>query len=194
MKDAMVTGGGEPRPLVPSDEGDHEGLALGRAQGEALTRTIEHMRNDIAHDGREMQAGEYLVVYAVEEAEGIWMPKPGGAGGGDLEWVEPDAENCHVEVAVRDAADGRLTPTLMVRAAILDGVGNEVESKVLPLLWHPYLYHYGANFTVPGSGTYALRVSFDAPDFPRHDQKNGRRFLEGCTVTFDNVKIQAGQD
>lgn len=29
-------------PLVPSDEGDEKGLELGRAQGEALTRTLRH--------------------------------------------------------------------------------------------------------------------------------------------------------
>lgn len=188
MKDARIQGGGEPRPLVPSDEGDARGLELGRAQGEALSRTLEHMKDEIAHDGRQVQAGEYLVAYAVEEAEGMWMPR-----NGDLEWVEPDDENCHVEVAVRDAADGRLIPGLRVQAAILDG-DREIQEKTLPLLWHPYLYHYGANFTVPASATYALRVRFDAPDFARHDEKNGRRFLEGAEVTFDDVKVKAGQD
>lgn len=176
-------------PLVPSDEGDAEGLELGRAQGDAFGRTLEHMLTDIAHDGREVREGEYLVAYAVEEAEGMWMPKDG-----DLEWVEPDEENCHVEVAVRDAADGRMIPGLKVQAAILDAEGRSIQSKTLPLLWHPYLYHYGANFTVPGSGTYRLRVQFDAPDFMRHDEKNGRRFLKGCEVVFEGVKVEAGQD
>ncbi len=188
MNDASAGDNGA-RPLVPSDEGDRKGLELGRAQGEALTRTLKHMQDDIAHDGGEVQAGEYLVAYAVEEAEGMWMPK-----GGKLEWVEPDAENCHVEIAVRDPADGRLIPGLKIQAALLDSDGKTIQKQTLPLLWHPYLYHYGANFKAPGDGTYGLRVQFDAPDFMRHDEKNGRRFLEGCEVTFDTVKVKAGQD
>lgn len=189
MKDVSATGGGEPKPLVPSDEGDRKGLELGRAQGDALGRTLEHMLKDVAHDGREVQAGEYLVAYAVEEAEGMWKPKDG-----QLQWVESGDENCHVEVAVRDTADGRLIPGLQVEATMLGEDGGEIGRKMLPLLWHPYLYHYGANFTVPGSGTYRLRVRFDAPDFARHDEKNGRRFLQGAEVTFVNVEVKAGQD
>jgi hypothetical protein len=176
-------------PLVPSDEGDRKGLELGRAQGEALTRTLRHMTDEIAHDGREVQSGEYLVAFAVEEAEGMWVPK-----GGDLEWVEPEDENAHIEVAVRDAADGRLIPGLKIEATVIDGDGQEIGTQELPLLWHPYLYHYGKNWTLPADGSYTLKVRFDAPAFARHDEKNGRRFLKGAEVTFDNVKIERGQD
>ena len=44
---------------------------------------------------------------AVEEAEGMYVPKDGA-----LEWQEPGDRNAHVEVAVRDAAEGRLIPGL----------------------------------------------------------------------------------
>lgn len=189
MNDAAAGDEKAARALVPSDEADPRGLEFGRAQGEALARTLVHMQTEIAHDGGQVQSGEYLVAYAIEEAEGMWVPK-----GRDLEWLEPEEENCHVEIAVCDPADGRLIPGLKVQAALLDGDGKSIESKTLPLLWHPYLYHYGANFKVPGDGTYGLRVRFDAPDFMRHDEKNGRRFLEGCEVTFDDVKVKAGQD
>ncbi len=80
-----MTDGNGATPLVPSDEGDEKGLELGRAQGEALTRTLRHMTGEIAHDGREVQSGEYLVAYAVEEAEGMYVPDGDG-----LEWSEPD--------------------------------------------------------------------------------------------------------
>jgi hypothetical protein len=176
-------------PLFPSDEGDEAGLELGRAQGEALTRTLRHMTEEIAHDGREVQAGEYLVAYAVEEAEGMYVPR-----NGKLEWSEPGDENAHIEIAVRDAADGRLIPSLRVEATIIDGDGNEIGPHEMPLLWHPYLYHYGRNWTLPEDGRYALRVRFDPPTFARHDEKNGRRFLSGAEVTFDNVKVKRGQD
>ncbi len=176
-------------PIVPSDEGDEKGLKLAKAQGEALTKTLKHMTEEIATDGREIQVGEYLVAYAVEEAEGMYMPK-----GGKLEWVYPEKENCHVEVSVRDAADGRFIPGLDVTVTVIGDDGKEHGTQKLPLLWHPYLYHYGRNFRVPADGTYKLRVRFDPPTFMRHDEKNGHRFLEGVDTTFEDVKIETGQD
>lgn len=180
---------GKASPLTPSDEGDKKGLELGKAQGDALTKTLKHMKDEIAHDGREIEVGEYLVAYAVEEAEGMYMPK-----NGKLEWVYPDKENAHIEIAVRDAADGRLIPGLDVEVTVIDADGKEHGTHKLPLLWHPYLYHYGRNWVVPKSGSYSLRVRFDPPTFMRHDEKNGYRFLEGVDVTFDDVKIKTGQD
>lgn len=176
-------------PLVESDEADQAGLDLGKAQGDALTRTLEHMTGTIAHDGREINVGEYLVAYAVEEAEGMYMPKDG-----KLEWVYPTDENAHIEVAVRDPADGRLIPGLEVDATLIGPDGGDLGTHRLPLLWHPYLYHYGRNWTVPGDGHYKLRVRFAPPQFPRHDKTNGHRFVAGCDVTFDNVAIKTGQD
>jgi Fe2+ transport protein len=175
--------------LMPSDEADERGLELGRAQGDALGRTLEHMTQDVAHDGGEQRAGEYLVAYAVEEAEGMYVP---GAGG--LEWRGPEPDNVHIEVAVRDAADGRFIPGLEVDVTVVGDDGREIGTHRHPLLWHPYLYHYGRNWTVPGSGRYALRIRFAAPGFPRHDRKNGRRFETGAEVTFDRVRIKTGQD
>ncbi|NDV01360.1 iron transporter [Pseudoroseicyclus tamaricis] len=180
---------GQPTPLIPSDEGDKKGLELGRAQGEALTRTLQHMTDEIAHDGREVTHGEYLVAYAVEEAEGMYVPGDNG-----LEWQPPQDENAHIEVAVRDPADGRLIPGLTIEATLTAPDGSDAGTHELPLLWHPYLYHYGRNWRVPGDGAYTLRVRFDAPTFMRHDEKNGRRFLEGGDVTFENVQIKTGQD
>ncbi len=175
--------------LIASDEADEKGLELGRAQGEAVTRTLKHMTDEIAHDGREVRHGEYLVAYAVEEAEGMYMPGDGG-----LEWQPPEDRNAHIEVAVRDPADGRLIPGLTVEATLTAPDGTDLGTHELPLLWHPYLYHYGRNWRVPGDGNYTLRVRFQPPAFPRHDEKNGRRFLESGDVTFENVKIKAGQD
>ena len=180
----------ETNPLVASDEGDRKGLELGRAQGDALSRTLAHMTSDIAHDGGQVQSGEYLVAYAVEEAEGMYMPGDDGS----LEWRAPTDENAHVEIAVRDAADGRLIPSLEIMATLIAPDGSEVGTHRLPLLWHPYLYHYGRNWKVPGDGTYKLKVSFKAPTFMRHDKKNGNRFASGCEVIFDEVRIKTGQD
>lgn len=167
-------------PIEPSDEGDRKGIELGRAQGEALSRTLRHMTDTIAHDGAETCVGEYLVAYAVEEAEGMYLPRDG-----KLEWQAPDDENAHIEVAVRDAADGRLIPGLDVQVTLTAPDGTEVGTLALPLLWHPYLYHYGRNWKVPGDGKYKMRVRFNPPTFARHDKKNGKRFADPCDVTFE---------
>ena len=47
---------------------------------------------------------------------------------------------------------------------------------------------------VPGDGTYRLRVRFPAPRFHRHDKTNGKRFLEGADVTFEDVELETGRE
>lgn len=175
--------------LKPSDEADKRGLELGRAEGEAFGRTLRHMLEDVADGGREIENGDYLIAYAVEKAEGMYAPRNGG-----FEWQEPEDENIHIEVAVRDRADGRPIPGLDVDVTVIDRNGKEVGTHRHPLLWHPYLYHYGRNWVVPGDGIYTLRVRFPAPQFHRHDRKNGNRFSEGADVKFENVEMKTGKD
>lgn len=99
-----------------------------------------------------------------------------------------------MEVAVCDAADGRLIPGLEVEATLTGPDGEDLGTHPLPLLWHPYLCHYGRNWKVPGEGAYTLGVRFPAPAFARHDEKNGRRSAEGAVHVFENVSIKDGQD
>ena len=94
------------------------------------------MTDEIAHEGREVQHGEYLVGYAVEEAADMYVPRDRS-----LEWQPPQDANAHVEIAVRDAADGRYIPGLTVEATLTAPDGSEVGTHEVPLLWHPYLYH-----------------------------------------------------
>ena len=177
------------KTLTPSDEGDRRGLELGRAEGEAFGRILKHMLEDVADGGREIASGDYLIAYAVEKAEGMYAPKNGG-----FEWQAPKDENIHIEVAVRDRADGRLVPGLDIDVTVIGEDGKEVGTHRHPLLWHPYLYHYGRNWVVPGDGTYSLRVRFPAPQFHRHDKVNGKRFAQGADVTFEDVKLKTGKD
>src|SRR6266542_5903610 len=76
---------------------------------------------------------------------------------GQLEWHDSQDENAHIEVVVRDAADGRFIPGLTVYATLLDRAGTEIGTHQQPFLWHPWLYHYERNWRVPGDGTYTLR-------------------------------------
>jgi uncharacterized protein involved in high-affinity Fe2+ transport len=174
--------------MKSSDEATKEQLQLAKNQGEALQKALDHMTKEEADDGAEKRAGDYLVGYAVEQAEGMYVRK-----NGELVWQEPEEENVHLEVSVRDGGDGRFVPALSVKATLLDSKGKEVGTHQQPFIWHPWLYHYGRNWKVPGDGEYTLRVRVDPADFPRHDKKNGKRFAEGVEVEFKNVKIETGQ-
>ena len=177
-------------PMDPNtDEADEKQLDLARQQGESYRRALEHMANNVAGDGGTQTAGEYLIGYAVEEAEGMYDWEDG-----ELVWHDPEGENLHVEIAVCDASDGRFIPCLRVTGTLVDPDGNEVGTHEHPMLWHPMLYHYGRNWTVPSDGTYKLHVRVDPPTFMRHDDVNGCRFKEVVEVTFDSVQVERGSD
>jgi Fe2+ transport protein len=176
-------------PMDPhTSEADARQLQFAREQGEAYGRALRHMTDEVAHDGGQEQAGDYLVGYAVEEAEGMYEMVDG-----ELVWHHPGDENVHLEVAVRDAGDGRFVPGVTVTATLIDPDGNEVGTHEQPLVWHPMIYHYGRNWTVPADGRYSLRVRLEPPTFMRHDEINGRRFLDPVEVLFDDVKVERGR-
>lgn len=112
-----------------------EQLELGRAQGEAYERAIGAMNDEAGH-ASEVRANDYVIGYAVEAAEGMYVPREG-----ELHWQEPTEENAHVEIAVRDAAEGRFVPELSVTLTVIDQNGPEIGSHAQPFLWHPWLYH-----------------------------------------------------
>ncbi|UNX55062.1 iron transporter [Georgenia sp. TF02-10] len=177
-------------PMDPSSsEADRTQLDLAVAQGEAYGNALHHMAQNVAHDGGEQPAGQYLVGYAVEDAEGMYHLEDGA-----LVWHNPEGENAHVEVAVRDAADGRFVPGLHVTATMVTPSGQELGPHVQELVWHPMLYHYARNWTLPEDGEYTLRVHIDPPTFMRHDEINGRRFAEPVDVDFTGVRIARGAE
>jgi hypothetical protein len=175
-------------PMDPdTDEASPEQLEAAMSQGDSYGRAVALMAGTIANDGGEQEAGDYLIGYAVEAAEGMyhWVD-------GRLEWREPEEENLHLEITVRDAADGRFIPGVRVLATLLAPGGDEVGTHEQPMLWHPMLYHYGRNWFVPCDGDYVLRVLVDPPQFSRHDEINGRRFMEPVSVEFSKVRVKRG--
>lgn len=170
-----------------SKESSHSEIALAKVEGTAYGAALKYLTSVEASDSGSQEIGDYIVAYAIEEAEGLYHMR-----GGQLEWHEPTDYNCHIEVAVRGAADGRFLPCLNLHAELLDSRGIQVASHPLPFLWHPWIYHYGSNSKVPSAGTYKLRIHIEAPTFPRHDRVNGKRFLEAVDVDFD-VKIETGR-
>lgn len=192
MADAAVSLPGETmsidQSMEPSDEVDERQLEIARQEGEAYLEALEYMATEVAHDGGKQEAGDYVVGYAIEEAEGMWTYRDGG-----LQWEEPGEQNAHVEVAVADGDDGRFVPGLHVEASLVADDGTESGPFEVPLVWHPGLHHYGVNVEVPGDGTYDLRVHVDAAEFNRHDETNGDRYGDAVDVTFEGVEVETGQ-
>lgn len=175
-------------PKTTSEEVDERQLDLAREEGETYQQSLRYMAEEVAHTGGTTETGDYVVGFVQEQAEGLYQPRDGG-----LEYVEPSAENCHLEVAVADAADGRFVPHLSVSATLTAEDGEEVGPVDVPFLWHPGLYHYGTNLTVPGDGTYDIRVQVEPASFGRHDRKNGDRYDEAVDVVFEDVDVTCGQ-
>jgi hypothetical protein len=177
-------------PMEPdTSEADRTQLELARVQGDAYGRALAHMAQRVADDGGTQEAGDYMIAYAIEEAEGMyeWADR-------ELTWLDPEDENVHLEVSVRDRADGRFVPGLRVSATLTGPRGDRVGPLELPLLWHPMIYHYGRNVTAPVDGRYTLTVHIDPPTFGRHDEVNGQRFLDPVDVEFHDVELKRGQD
>ena len=179
-----------PPPMDPgSSEATERQLQLAVAQGAAYREALDHMAQEVADAGGTQQVGDYLVGYAIEQAEGMYHLEDG-----ELVWHNPGDTNAHVEVAVCDVADGRFIPGLSVSATLVTPSGSELGPLSQELVWHPMLYHYARNWRLPEDGTYTLRVHVDPPTFMRHDEINGRRFAAPVDVEFTGVSIERGAE
>jgi hypothetical protein len=172
-----------------SSEADERQLRLAVEQGDAYRKALDHMAQDVAKDGGTQQVGDYLIGYAIEDAEGMYHLQDG-----ELVWHNPGDTNAHVEVVVCDAADGRFVPGLNVTVTLVTPGGQELGPYPQELVWHPMLYHYARNWDLPEDGGYTLRVHVDPPTFMRHDEINGRRFTEPVDVEFTGVRIERGAE
>jgi uncharacterized protein involved in high-affinity Fe2+ transport len=173
--------------LDASEESSRTEIGLAKAEGLAYGAALKYLIDMEASDSGSRGVGDYTVGYVIEEAEGLYYLRDG-----DLEWTEPTDYNCHIEVVVRSAADGRFLPGLTIGAELLNPGGASIANIALPFLWHPWIYHYGANCTVPSPGKYKLRIHIAVPDFPRHDRVNGKRFFHPTDLEFE-VKIMTGR-
>lgn len=184
----MMTGRSKLPPMQKSDEANLEQLQFARMQGHAYAEALAFMAHAEADDGGETRAGDIVVAYAVEHAEGMYAMEDG-----ELKWRNPGEANAHIEISVRDAADNRFIPGLDVTVAVEDARGKRIGEHTQPFLWHPWLFHYGRNWKLPGDGEYTLHVHIKAPTFMRHDRENGLRYAEDIDVEFRKVKISTGK-
>jgi uncharacterized protein involved in high-affinity Fe2+ transport len=177
-------------PEKVSDEADRHQIEMAKKEGAAYHASLKYMAEEVADSGGMTRAGDYIVAYAQERAEGMYSLK----GEGELVWDEPTDENCHLEISVSDAGDQRFVPYLDITATLTPKDGKAVGPFEVPFVWHPGLYHYGTNIKVPGDGIYRLDVTIKPPTFMRHDEVNGKRYAETVDVTFDAVEIKTGQE
>jgi hypothetical protein len=185
QESAMSTPSSTP-PMGSSNEADPDQLDVARAEGAAYRRALEAMREESGAVVK--RAGEFVVVLVQEDAEGMYALEDGR-----LVWHEaPEDANGHLEIAVADAADGRFVPALDITVTVSRD-GRPVLDTRLPFLWHPFLYHYGTNFTMPGAGEYDVRVHIDPPTFMRHDPVNGKRYEQPVEVDFPAVRFEPGR-
>jgi hypothetical protein len=176
---------------VPSDEADANQLRIAREEGAAYQKALKYMVEEVADNGAMQEAGDYRIGIAQEEAEGMYRL----VGEGQLEWREPQGENCHLEVSVSDAGDHRFIPGLKIEVTLTPKSGGSPVGPVqVPLLWHPGLYHYGADLTVPGDGAYDIKVVIAPAEFMRHDKQNGGRYSRTVEVTFSDFEIKTGSE
>ena len=174
-------------PMKSSNEAKPEQLDLARNQGDALMKALDYMAGKEAH-GRQEGRRRLPRGLRLRDGRGLWHSK-----NGELVYEKPKEENAHLEIAVLDGADHRFVPGLTVHLTVIDSDGKEVGTHVQPFLWHPWIYHYGRNWKLPGNGTYTLHVRIEPPTFARHDPENGKRYAEPVVVTFENVDIKTGQ-
>ena len=173
-------------PMSASNEAEPDQLEVARAEGDAYARALEAM--DEESGAVTQRAGDYLVAFVQENAEGMYELEDGR-----LVWREaPEEANAHLEIAVADAADGRFVPALDITLTLLEG-DRELFTTTMPFLWHPYLYHYGTNARVPGDGPYTVRVRIDPPAWMRHDPVNGRRYEQPVDVVFEDRPFKPGR-
>ena len=177
-------------PETPSDEADRHQLAMAKKEGAAYNASLKYMAWEVADTGGQKRAGDYIVAFAQERAEGMYML----AGEGKLEWDEPTNENCHLEISISDAGDQRFIPYLEITATLTPKGGKAVGPFEVPFVWHPGLYHYGKNVKVPGDGPYKLDIVIKPPSFMRHDKINGKRYAKTVEVTFAEINIKTGRE
>lgn len=162
-----------------------EQLKFDPPQASAYQKALEYMIQKDAH-GAQKRIGRYIVGFAVERME--WAKEENSSG--QISWEDRQGENVHVEVTIQDRTDGHFIPGLFVYATLIDETGKEVGTHKQPFLSHPWQFHYGRNWKIPGDGRYNLRIRVEAPQFMRYDQLNGKRFSKPIEVEFKEVEIE----
>lgn len=169
------------------DSGDKQRLR--QNQGQAYEKALQYMKNETGTFNLQ-EADDYIISSTSEKAEGFYALMPEGG----LEWQTPNPnENQHIEVIVQDREDQRFLPNLEVFYELRDIDNNFISQDYLSFIWHPFLFHYGANIEIPQESEYKLKVTVKAPSFNRHDEILGKKYANDVTVELGPIKMTPGQ-
>jgi hypothetical protein len=158
-----------------SDEATQEQLEMAKEQGRVLGKALDHMISQVADDGQETTVGP-VPGRLCHRRSGRHVPLARRRAS----MAEPERENVHIEVSVRDAVDGRFIPNLNIHVRLIDSNKNDVGYHQQPLCGTRGCTITGRNWHIPEEGDYRMEIHIKAPDFPRHDEKNGNRYDHGC--------------
>jgi len=164
--------------FIESEESTSEQIKIGKEQGDSIQKALDEMMK-IAEDGSEIESGDYLIAYIIENSEALYTFEDE-----ELNWEEPKEENKHIEICIRDKFTKRFIPYLDVQIKLTNKETEKIIEKDLPFIWHPWLYHYGANIEIE-PGDYTLEIYAEAPEFSRHDEENGKIMTEPIEAEFD---------
>lgn len=172
-----------------TDEVCAEQLALAAQVGDAYRAALDQLIEHAASTGGTQEVQDTVIGFAQDGAKGMYVINAES----DLDWRSPGDANCYLLVAVMDAADNRFLPYLDIDATFFDADDTAYGPYDIPFTWHPGLHHYGRNVTLPGDGTYDIRIHVDAPTFERHDRENGNRYTHPVEAVFENVTVTTEQ-
>ena len=161
---------------------------LAVSQGDTYSLALNEMKDEDV--SASLQIDDYIISLACENAEGMYMISKKG----ELSWMIPaKEENLHVEVVVQDKDDKRFLPSLDVECTLFDDEKNEIVRLHIPFIWHPFLFHYGMNTTIPKKGNYTAEITIKKPLFHRHDQTYGMRYQNDVTVELGPLLLTPGR-
>ena len=162
---------------VATNETTSQQLGFAKNQGQAAEEALHYLINNA--EGAEMSAGPYQIGFVVEQAKD-WYEVENGSDS-----FNTADGNVFLSVAVRDGYDGRIVPGLEVKAQLLRPDSTIVAEQPLPYGIHPLLNRYGANFKIPESGKYIVKIEVEPAQFWRHDPINGDRYSGKAVAVFD---------
>lgn len=161
---------------------------LAKAQGTTYALALDEMKTEDIHAKVEIE--DYILSVACEDAEGMYMYNSQGK----LHWMVPDKkDNQHFEVVVQDKDDKRFIPGLDVKAQLLNEDKKVIADMKVPFIWHPFLFHYGTNCSIPKKGKYFAVVTVRKPAFHRHDETFGKRYENDVNVTLGPITLTPGR-
>ena len=126
-----------------------------------------------------IEAGEFELLPMVTYPHRFW-----NVTGTEITAAEPDGDDVHLMVAVRDAETGTILP---VETGLQIQVGPVGESKTphapWPMISQPMGFHFGDNIPLGEDGSYEVDVTVGSLDVELTGEFEGR-FDESATGTF----------